>query len=68
MELWLLFVIIYVSGFVVTLILLHITNGLFGHYNHYDPPHFGYYDDWDSNSEAYLGFSAVWFVFYHLTL
>jgi hypothetical protein len=28
----------------------------------YDPPHEGWYDDWDSNVQAYTFFSFFWFL------
>ena len=28
--------------------------------NDYDPPHEGWYDDWDSNAEAYAAWSIGW--------
>jgi hypothetical protein len=54
------FILIYVVGFILTLTFLK----LFGKKLDidYDPPHEPDYDDWQNNAQAYLGFSLSWFV------
>lgn len=34
----------------------------------YDPPHIEYYDDYNSNAEAYLSFSFAWPLFWFATI
>ena len=58
----------YLAGFLGTLLLLHKTDGLWGNWNHYDPPHEGWYDDYDSNAQAYLSFSIIWPIFIPVNL
>lgn len=55
----LLFILGYVLGFVVSLMLMHKYKKKLG-IDNYDPPHESCYDDWDSNAEAYLWFSLGW--------
>ena len=62
----LIIIIVYVVGIFASLILLHITDGLWGLHNDYDPPHDDWYDDYDSNAHAYLVFSLGWPFFYFL--
>ena len=54
------YVIIYIVGFILTLTFLK----LFGKKMDidYDPPHEPDYDDWQNNTQAYLGFSLAWVV------
>lgn len=52
---------IYPIGFLLTLIFFKFFGERIG-MGGYDPPHEGWYDDWDSNAEAYLGFSIGWFI------
>jgi hypothetical protein len=54
---------IYVIGFLVTLILLHKFKKELG-VDIYDPPHEGWYDDWNSNAQAYLAWSLGWPIFW----
>lgn len=63
------YAVIYLSGFLLTLVVLARFGKQLGFAN-YDPPHPEYYDDWDSNAQAYVGFSIMWpmFVGLHLTL
>lgn len=51
--------IIYVVGFFISLIVLSKYGKVLG-WDHYDPPHDSWYDDYDSNAQAYLGFSFAW--------
>jgi hypothetical protein len=57
------FVLIYVVGYVVTLIGLHRFKKILDIVD-YDGPHDGYedhsYDDWNSNAEAYAAWSFAW--------
>jgi len=55
----LLFLFIYLIGFVVSLILLHKYKKDLD-VDNYDSPHESYYDDYKSNAEAYLSFSFIW--------
>ena len=55
--------IVYVVGFFATLLTLHKTDGFWGEWNCYDPPHDGWYDDYSSNAQAYLSFSFIWPLF-----
>ena len=62
-EILYLVIVIYVVGFFISLIILH----KFGkqlEWDHYDPPHCPYYDDYDSNAQAYVAFSTFWFLFW----
>ena len=54
------FFLIYVVGFILTLTFLK----LFGKKMEidYDPPHENDYDDYDNNAQAYLTFSIVWII------
>lgn len=54
---------VYLLGFLSTLITLHKTDGFWGRWNCYDPPHDSWYDDYSSNAQAYLSFSFVWPLF-----
>lgn len=56
-----LFFIIYIVCFLVTIISLHKWGKRMGF--NYDQPHPSN-DDWDSNTQAYLVFSLVWFTFW----
>lgn len=49
----------YIGGYLLTLFLLHTFKRQLG-IDVYDEPHDGYYDDWNSNSEAYAGWSFGW--------
>jgi hypothetical protein len=51
---------IYPIGFLLTLTFYKYFGKRIGF--DYDPPHEDYYDDWDSNSDAYLAFSIGWFI------
>lgn len=50
---------IYVLGFFASLWVMHAFKNELD-INHYDPPHDDYYDDYDSNNEAYATFSLMW--------
>ena len=54
------FVIIYIIGFIMTLTFLKLFGKKMG--IDYDPPHEPDYDDWQNNAQAYLGFSLTWIV------
>ena len=52
----------YVLGFIITLWLLHKTEGL-GIYNDFDgEKDYVNMDDYDSNAQAYMVFSLFWFL------
>lgn len=54
---------IYVVGYFISLYVMHkFKNGL--DLNNYDPPHPDYYDDYDSNAEAYATISFMWPLFW----
>lgn len=60
------FILVYAVGFVISLFLMHKYKEQL-EIDHYDPPHpDGYYDDWNSNAEAYVGFSAMWPIWWAL--
>ncbi len=63
----LLFTLGYVLGFVVSLMLMHKYKKQLG-IDNYDPPHESYYDDYDSNAEAYIWFSLGWPLFWFIML
>ena len=53
------FIITYIIGFLLSLIIMHkYKRGL--DIDCYDPPHDDYYDDYDSNASAYVAFSIMW--------
>jgi hypothetical protein len=54
------FFLIYVVGFVMTLTFLKFFGKKMG--IDYDPPHGSDYDDYDDNAQAYLSFSITWVV------
>ena len=54
------FIIIYIFGFILTLTFLKLFGKKMG--IDYDPPHEPDYDDYKNNTEAYLFFSLSWFV------
>jgi len=54
--------IIYAVGFPIHLVLLHLFAKKLG-WDHYDPPHVEYYDDYDNNAQAYVAFSLGWPLF-----
>lgn len=56
-------ILVYFIGFIISLLLLHGFKGVHG-IDHYDPPHDEYHDDWDSNAQAYVGFSLMWPIFW----
>ena len=62
-----LIVLIYVLGFFVSLWVLHAFKNELG-VNDYDPPHPDYYDDYDSNAEAYASFSLMWPIFWFMNM
>ena len=53
----------YFIGFIISLLLLHGFKRVHG-FDHYDPPHDEYHDGWDSNAQAYVGFSLMWPIFW----
>ena len=55
--------IVYGIGFILSLIFLSYFGKKIG-WGHYDPPHDDYYDDYDSNADAYFAFSTMWPLFY----
>jgi hypothetical protein len=55
-----LYIVMYVLGFISTLVFLIFFGGKLG--INYDPPHPPDYDDYDSNGSAYLAFSLGWFI------
>lgn len=63
----LLIAIIYVIGFIISLIALFIFKKELD-VDDYDPPHSSDYDDYDSNASAYVGFSIAWPLFWAFTL
>ena len=60
-------VICYIFGFFISLFLLHKFAHKLG-WNHYDPPHDDYYDDYESNAHAYVAFSLAWPLFWVFNL
>lgn len=56
-------VLIYAIGYFISLFAMHKYKEQLD-INHYDPPHDGWYDDWDSNAEAYVGISFAWPLFW----
>ena len=56
-------VIVYVIGVVLTLLFLN-KYGKQMELGDYDPPHDGWYDDYESNAQAWLSFSIVWPMFW----
>lgn len=50
---------IYVLGVFASLWVMHTFKNELD-INHYDLPHDDYYDDYDSNAEAYVAFSLMW--------
>lgn len=52
---------VYLIGLVTSIVFLHHFKKWFN----IDYPN-GYYDDWQSNSSAIVGFSLFWFVYYPL--
>lgn len=59
----LIFLVVYIVGFFVSLWVLHTYKRELG-IDHYDPPHDGWYDDYDSNAEAFATFSIIWPIFW----
>jgi len=53
----------YVLGFIASLIFLAKFGKKIG-CGDYDPPHEGWYDDYDSNASAWFAFSLAWPIFY----
>lgn len=54
------YVLIYIIGFILTLTFLKLFGKKMG--IDYDPPHEDWYDDYDDNAQAYLTFSLTWFI------
>jgi hypothetical protein len=54
------YVLIYIIGFILTLTFLKLFGKKLG--IDYDPPHEPDYDDWQNNAQAYLGFSLAWII------
>ena len=50
---------IYVLGYFASLWVMHTFKTELD-IDSYDPPHCEYYDDYDSNAEAYVAFSLMW--------
>ena len=62
-----LYLVVYVVGFLATLVFLIFFGKKIG--IDYDVPrNYTNYDDYSSNGEAYLAFSLVWFIFVPATL
>lgn len=54
---------VYAIGYFISLIAMHkYKNEL--DLNNYDPPHEGYYDDYESNAVAYAAISFAWPIFW----
>jgi hypothetical protein len=53
------FLAIYIIGYFASLWAMHTFKNQL-HINHYDPPHDGWYDDYDSNAQAYASMSFAW--------
>ena len=58
---------IYIIGFIISLIYLVKYGEKNGH-GGYDPPHGTWYDSYESNSSAFLWFSIIWPLYYFGTL
>jgi hypothetical protein len=56
----------FLVGF-ISLLLMHMYKNELG-INMYDPPHPAYYDDYDSNAQAYIFFSIFWPFFWLIKL
>jgi ABC-type dipeptide/oligopeptide/nickel transport system permease subunit len=54
------YILIYIIGFILTLTFLKLFGKKIG--IDYDPPHEPDYDDWENNAQAYLAFSITWIV------
>lgn len=50
---------IYFFGYFISLWVMHTFKKELG-IDSYDPPHESYYDDWESNAEAYVFLSLAW--------
>jgi len=57
------YAIIYAIGYFISLHAMHRFKVELG-IDHYDPPHEGWYDDYDSNAEAYVSISFAWPIFW----
>ena len=57
------FLAIYIIGYFASLWAMHTFKKELD-IDSYDPPHCEYYDDYNSNAEAYLSFSFVWPLFW----
>ena len=55
------YLIIYIVGFIVTLLLFKFFGKKIG-FDYSGPKTYVNYDDWDSNTSAYTCFSIFWFV------
>jgi hypothetical protein len=54
---------IYIVGYFTSLWAMHTFKNELD-INHYDPPHDGWYDDYNSNAEAYAAISFAWPLFW----
>jgi len=63
----LLFLFIYLIGFVVSLILLHKYKKELD-VDIFNPPHPPYYDDYSTNDAAYLTYSLIWPIWWFIRL
>lgn len=62
-----LILLVYVLGFFTSLWVLHTFKNELD-VNHYDKPHPEYYDDYDSNAEAYVTFSLIWPLYWFMNM
>ena len=61
------YIIIYVLGYVASVILMHKYHKQLGmDYN--VEKDYSNYDDWDNNAQAFAGISIAWFLFWGMTL
>jgi hypothetical protein len=61
------FLAIYIIGYFVSLWAMHTFKNELD-INSYDPPHDDWYDDYDSNSEAYTTMSFAWPLFWFMMI
>ena len=66
MDIIFLVIITYSIGFLCSLIILHIFDKNLIEADYDEPKTYASMEDWDGNSEAYLGWSCVWPIFWFI--
>jgi hypothetical protein len=61
------FLAIYIIGYFVSLWAMHTFKNELD-INSYDPPHYDWYDDYDSNTSAYVTISFIWPLFWFMMI